>query len=177
MKHAQLTWLSNKRTKIAHTLDLPLRKETPRSSPLFIYSCCSPADIPPALLRRPRNKHTGWGGESLGRREVVETGGAFSKQQNHCVLQKLWWNYMSVLNVVFECFFTHTEGAHFWCVHEMLGMSRMVNMTEEMCHVKLKRDQSECLTSCSAQHKTLYLVEINFRDNVLLSVYNNRPFL
>lgn len=83
MKPAQLTRSSNKRTEIAHTLHRPLRKGTPRSSPLFIYSRCSPADIPPTLLRRPRNKHTGQGGGSLGRSEVVDRGSAIAKHQTY----------------------------------------------------------------------------------------------
>lgn len=81
MKHTQLTWSSH--NKITHTPRRPLRKETPSSCPLFIYSCRSPADIPPTLLRRPWNKLTGQGGGSLGRGEVVEVDAALTKLQNY----------------------------------------------------------------------------------------------
>lgn len=68
--------------EIAHNLHRTLRKEKPRSSLLFIHSRCSPADIPPPLLRMPRNKHTGQGGGSLERRGVVEIATALTKDQN-----------------------------------------------------------------------------------------------
>lgn len=80
-----------KEHKIAHTLPWPLRKEKPRSFPLFIYSHCSSPEIPAGLLRRPRNNHTGrveglWG-KARSRKEAEH-------HYNHCNCDRMvfLWN-------------------------------------------------------------------------------------
>lgn len=128
MKQAQLRRLSNKRTKSPTPFILPLRKETPRSSPLFIYSCRSPADIPLALLRRPTNKHT----------VRVGVGGLWGKGRSwkpHFVKQQLRSRNCDATTLLCStwCFSTCSRG-------EMLGMCRMVNLTERkmQSHFQLK---------------------------------------
>lgn len=123
MEHAQLTWSSHQQNDPHPAPTGHSGKETPRSSPLFIYSRCSPADIPLTLPRRPRNKHTGQGGGSLGRGEVVEIDTALAKAPEVCFRNEteLYFCTSGAVKVLSS----HNKGARLWRVHEMLGMCGM----------------------------------------------------
>lgn len=130
-KWTTLSWHDHPtKEQIAHTLYWPLRKETPSSSPLFIYSRSSPTDIPPALLRRPRNKHTGqdrveglWGEARSWKQAQLS-----QKHQKWCP-----WNcnrrVFLCLSLLLLKWSAHTaKVAHFWRARKMLSMYGMVKM-------------------------------------------------
>lgn len=139
---------------MAHTLHGLLRKETPRSSPLFIYSCCSPVDFPlAALLRRARNKRTGQGG------------GSPRRQSTYKASEQCSWSCDETVSVLCWCF-SWRNSAHFWCVAEMLSTHGIINMIQNkvLRHVRLKFNQS-------------FIRFISVLEIMCLCVYDNRLFL